>query len=111
MKQNLCPSPACLNCGTFASATMFPSLVGPVHVLCKIRKEKSGFFCEHTDRCLKESKSIVLLCSYSGIVGTLITGHILEVSYSWKDVFNLNAVVLVFGAVVFLIFGTAKKVV
>ncbi|KAL9978518.1 hypothetical protein ACROYT_G016044 [Oculina patagonica] len=46
----------------------------------------------------------------SGIVGTLITGHILEVSYSWKDVFNLNAVVLVFGAVVFLVFGTAKKV-
>lgn len=72
----------------------------------------SDSFCEH--RCFnsfsQESKSIVFFSFYVGIVGTLITGHILEVSYSWKDVFNLNAVVLVFGAVVFLVFGTAKKV-
>lgn len=49
--------------------------------------------------------------AFSGIVGTLITGHILEVSHSWRKVFHLNAVVLAFGAVIFLVFGTAKKVV
>lgn len=48
--------------------------------------------------------------AFSGIVGTLITGHLLEVSYSWRSVFKLNAVVLIFGAVIFLVFGTAKKV-
>jgi len=58
-----------------------------------------------------ETKSIVQFSFHSGIVGTLITGHILEVSYSWRNVFYLNAVVLVFGAVIFLVFGTAKKVV
>lgn len=55
----------------------------------------------------QESNSI---CFNTGIVGTLITGHMLEIAYSWDDVFILNAVVLVLGALIFAIFGTAKKV-
>lgn len=58
-----------------------------------------------------DEREYILFSFHTGIVGTLITGHILEVSYSWKKVFHLNAVVLAFGAVIFLVFGTAKKVV
>lgn len=48
--------------------------------------------------------------AFSGIVGTLITGYLLEVFHSWDSVFNLNAVLLVSGALVFLTFATAKKI-
>lgn len=47
---------------------------------------------------------------HTGIVGTLITGYMLEVTHSWEYVFNLNAVLLILGALVFLIFATAKKI-
>lgn len=46
----------------------------------------------------------------SGIVGTLITGYLLEVFKSWDSVFNLNALVLVVGALAFLSLVTAKKI-
>ena len=45
-----------------------------------------------------------------GIVGTLITGYLLEVFKSWDSVFNLNALVLVVGALAFLSLVTAKKI-
>ena len=56
------------------------------------------------------------ICDYSfflfllGIVGTLITGYLLEVFKSWDSVFNLNALVLVVGALAFLSLVTAKKI-
>ena len=43
-----------------------------------------------------------------GIVGTLITAYLLEVFKSWDSVFNLNALVLVLGALAFLSLVTAK---
>lgn len=48
--------------------------------------------------------------AFSGIVGTLITGYMLEVTHSWENVFNLNAVLLILGSLVFLIFATGKKI-
>ncbi|KAK2566108.1 putative anion transporter 4 [Acropora cervicornis] len=48
--------------------------------------------------------------AFSGIVGTLITGHLLEKTHRWEYVFNLNAVLLISGALIFLLFATAKKI-
>lgn len=48
--------------------------------------------------------------AFSGIVGTLITGYLLEKTHRWEYVFNLNAVLLISGALIFLLFATAKKI-
>jgi len=46
-----------------------------------------------------------------GIVIVPISGHLLEVTLSWKSVFHTNAILLIVGSLIFLIFGTAKKIV
>lgn len=48
--------------------------------------------------------------AFSGIVGTLITGHMLKVTHNWEYVFIMNAVLLICGSLVFLLFVTAKKI-
>ena len=66
--------------------------------------------------CFCSQESYLIFCLFvclfvcTGIVGTLITGYVLEVGHRWEFVFNLNAVVLVFGASAFLMYGTAKKI-
>lgn len=49
--------------------------------------------------------------AFSGIVGPLLTGYLLEIGYRWNFIFMLNALVLILGASVFLMRGTAKKIV
>ncbi|GFO27656.1 solute carrier family 17 member 9 [Plakobranchus ocellatus] len=46
-----------------------------------------------------------------GFIGVYIAGHILETTKSWNAVFGQTAVVCLFGWVVYLIFGTGKKVI
>ena len=46
-----------------------------------------------------------------GFVGVYIAGHILEVTKSWTTVFNQTAVICVIGWIVFMLFGTGKKVI
>ncbi|XP_048581408.1 solute carrier family 17 member 9-like isoform X2 [Nematostella vectensis] len=48
--------------------------------------------------------------AFSGIVIVPISGHILELTHIWSTIFHINAVILIIGCVVFLIFGTAKKI-
>ena len=67
------------------------------------------YFC----LCLQLSYSSLLSFVYffTGIVGPLLTGYLLEVGHRWDYIFKLNALVLILGASVFLIRGTAKKIV
>ena len=53
---------------------------------------------------------LLYLGYHTGIVGTLITGYLLEKTHRWEYVFNLNAVLLISGALIFLLFATAKKI-
>jgi ACS family sodium-dependent inorganic phosphate cotransporter len=46
-----------------------------------------------------------------GIVGVAITGWLVDVSGSYNSAFALTAAVNMFGLVVWLIFGTGKRVI
>ncbi|KAK3791568.1 hypothetical protein RRG08_002924 [Elysia crispata] len=46
-----------------------------------------------------------------GFIGVYVAGHILEATKSWNAVFGQTAVVCLFGWIVFIIFGTGKKVI
>ncbi|XP_062609999.1 voltage-gated purine nucleotide uniporter SLC17A9-like [Saccostrea cucullata] len=46
-----------------------------------------------------------------GFVGVYLAGHVLEATKSWGAVFNQTAGVCMFGWLVFMIFGTGKRIV
>ncbi|XP_031574048.1 solute carrier family 17 member 9-like [Actinia tenebrosa] len=48
--------------------------------------------------------------AFSGIVLVPISGHVLEITQLWSSIFHINTAILLFGAAVFLIFGTAKQI-
>ncbi|KXJ04963.1 Solute carrier family 17 member 9, partial [Exaiptasia diaphana] len=49
--------------------------------------------------------------AFSGIVLVPLSGHVLAKTESWQSVFHLNAITLLLGSSVFLVFGTAKKII
>lgn len=49
--------------------------------------------------------------SIPGFVGVYITGHILETQKSWAAVFSLTSTVCYIGCIIYVLFGTGKKVV
>ncbi|XP_064626671.1 voltage-gated purine nucleotide uniporter SLC17A9-like isoform X2 [Lineus longissimus] len=46
-----------------------------------------------------------------GFVGVYVAGHILEATKSWSAVFNLTALITFLGWIVFMLFGTGKKII
>ena len=47
---------------------------------------------------------------FSGFVGVYLAGYILEVTNSWAAVFNITALINLFGITIFTLFGSAKPV-
>ncbi|CAH1255163.1 SLC17A9 [Branchiostoma lanceolatum] len=52
-----------------------------------------------------------MLGAIPGVVGVYLAGHILELTGSWAAVFHLTAVINTFGLLVFLIYGSAERIV
>jgi hypothetical protein len=47
----------------------------------------------------------------SGFLGVHFTGYILEVTQSWPDVFVITACINIVGAVVYILYGSASRIV
>ncbi len=62
-------------------------------------------------------ESMLLYClvqpivAFPGFIAVYIAGYELEVTKSWTLVFNQTGLICLFGWVIFLIFGTGKKIV
>eukprot|EP00058_Branchiostoma_floridae_P006267 XP_002591755.1 hypothetical protein BRAFLDRAFT_123519 [Branchiostoma floridae] len=68
-------------------------------------------FSSH-DTCIR----FVILCrilhgACQGVVGVYLAGHILELTGSWAAVFHLTAAINTFGLLVFLVYGSAERIV
>ena len=47
---------------------------------------------------------------FAGFIGVYLAGYILEVTNSWAAVFNITALINLFGITIFTLFGSAKPV-
>ncbi|XP_078595327.1 voltage-gated purine nucleotide uniporter SLC17A9-like isoform X4 [Branchiostoma floridae x Branchiostoma japonicum] len=52
-----------------------------------------------------------MLGAIPGVVGVYLAGHILELTGSWAAVFHLTAAINTFGLLVFLVYGSAERIV
>ena len=70
--------------------------------------------CLHSGCCFHDRLSFrvtKLNDPFSGFVGVYIAGHVLEVTKNWNLVFNQTIEVICVGWVIFMIFGTGKRIV
>ncbi|XP_035826482.1 solute carrier family 17 member 9 isoform X2 [Aplysia californica] len=75
----------------------------------------SGILVNPQDIAPKHAGSVFGIMNMAGaipgFVGVYIAGHILETTKSWNAVFGQTSVVCVFGWIVYVIFGTGRRVV
>ena len=73
-----------------------------------VRRTRSGYF--QGDYVFIVIK-LYDLCLFAGFVGVYMAGHVLEVTKNWNLVFNQTIEVICVGWVIFMIFGTGKRIV
>lgn len=75
----------------------------------------SGILVNPQDIAPKHAGSVFGIMNMAGaipgFVGVYMAGHILEATKSWAAVFNQTAGVCIFGCIVYLIFGTGKRII
>ncbi|XP_071136553.1 voltage-gated purine nucleotide uniporter SLC17A9-like [Mytilus edulis] len=75
----------------------------------------SGILINPQDIAPKHAGSVFGIMNMAGaipgFVGVYMAGHILEATKSWAAVFNQTAGVCIFGCIVYLLFGTGKRII
>lgn len=75
----------------------------------------SGILVNPQDIAPKHAGSVFGIMNMAGaipgFVGVYMAGHILEATKSWAAVFNQTAGVCIFGCIVYLAFGTGKRII
>ena len=75
----------------------------------------SGILVNPQDIAPKHAGSVFGIMNMAGaipgFVGVYMAGHILEATKSWAAVFNQTAGVCIFGCIVYLLFGTGKRII
>lgn len=75
----------------------------------------SGIMCNPHDIAPKYAGSVFgfmnMGAAIPGFVGVYVTGYILDTTGSWAAIFNSTSVVMLFGWIIFIVFGSGKKII